>query len=184
MSNCNRSLSTEIEGGIKMSENRCNCQNKGSNREIEKLEKIKAIAEEHKGQKGALIPVLHEVQEVYGYLPLQVQKLVSEGLDIPLAEIYGVVTFYTQFTIYPKGQYKIQICLGTACYVKGAKEVLEKLKEKLGIGVGMCTADGKFSLDAARCIGACGLSPVMMINDDVYGGIAPGDVEKILAKYN
>ena len=166
-----------------MNESKCCCQKNGNSYDIEKMEEIKDIIENHKAKKGALIPVLHEAQEVYGYLPLKVQKLVSEGLGIPLAEIYGVVTFYTQFTIYPKGQYKVQVCLGTACYVKGAKEILDKAREKLGLEVGKCTADGKFSLDTTRCIGACGLSPVMMVNEDVYGGITPEQVEGILEKY-
>lgn len=149
----------------------------------EKEQKLQEIIVKYKDTKGALIPVLHEAQEVYGYLPLSVQKKVSEALNVPLAEIYGVVTFYTQFSLQPKGKYKIQLCLGTACYVKGANLVLEKLQEKLGIGVGECTEDGKFSLDACRCIGACGLAPVMMINDDVYGRLVPDDVEGILEKY-
>lgn len=149
----------------------------------EKELKLQEIIAKYKDTKGALIPVLHEAQEVYGYLPMSVQKKVSEALNVPLAEIYGVVTFYTQFSLQPKGKYKIQLCLGTACYVKGANLVLEKLQEKLGIGVGECTEDGKFSLDACRCIGACGLAPVMMINDDVYGRLVPDDVEGILEKY-
>jgi NADP-reducing hydrogenase subunit HndA len=146
----------------------------------EKEQKLQEIIAKYKNVRGALIPVLHEAQEVYGYLPMYVQKKVSEGLNIPLAEIYGVVTFYTQFTLQPKGKYKIQLCLGTACYVKGSSLVLDKLKEKLGINVGDCTEDGKFSLDACRCIGACGLAPVMMINDEVYGRLSPDDVEGIL----
>jgi NADP-reducing hydrogenase subunit HndA len=149
----------------------------------EKEQKLQEIIAKYKNVRGALIPVLHEAQEVYGYLPMYVQKKVSEGLNIPLAEIYGVVTFYTQFTLQPKGKYKIQLCLGTACYVKGSSLVLDKLKEKLGINVGDCTEDGKFSLDACRCIGACGLAPVMMINDEVYGRLSPDDVEGILDKY-
>jgi NADP-reducing hydrogenase subunit HndA len=133
--------------------------------------------------EGALIPVLHEAQEVYGYLPLSVQSKIAEGLNVPLAEVYGVVTFYTQFSLYPKGAYKIQVCLGTACYVKGAALVLNELQKELGIEVGKCTEDGKFSLDACRCIGACGLAPVIMINDDVYGRLKPEDVKGIIQKY-
>jgi NADP-reducing hydrogenase subunit HndA len=116
-------------------------------------------------------------------LPLEVQSMVSEGLGISLAEIYGVVTFYTQFTLKQKGKFKIQVCMGTACYVKGSSMILDKMKEKLGIHVGDCTDDGKFSLDATRCIGACGLAPVMMINDDVYGRLTPDEIEGILEKY-
>lgn len=146
-------------------------------------EKLQEIIQKYKNTKGALIPVLHEAQEVYGYLPIEVQKAISEGLNIPLSEIYGVVTFYTQFSLNPKGKYKIQICMGTACYVKGSDKILDKLKEKLGIEVGECTEDNKFSLEACRCIGACGLAPVMMINDDVYGRLVADDVEGILEKY-
>lgn len=166
-----------------MSENRCCCKKNLLDSDLEQVEKIKKIIEKYKGKKGALIPALHEAQEVYGYLPLKIQKLISEGLDIPLAEIYGVVTFYTQFSTEPKGKYKIQVCMGTACYVKGAGKILDKFSEKLGIEVGKCTPDGKFSLEAARCIGACGLAPVIMINDEVYGRLTPDLIEEILEKY-
>ena len=149
----------------------------------EKEQKLYEVIEKYKNTEGALIPVLHEAQEIYGYLPLEVQKKISEELGVPLAEIYGVVTFYTQFSLNPKGKYKIGVCLGTACYVKGSGAILDKLKEKLGIDVGECTEDGKFSLEATRCIGACGLAPVMTINDDVYGRLVPDDVEGILEKY-
>ncbi|MEG6614104.1 NADH-quinone oxidoreductase subunit NuoE [Pseudoclostridium thermosuccinogenes] len=145
--------------------------------------KLQEIIDKYKNTRGALIPVLHEAQEVYGYLPLSVQKKISEGLDIPLSEVYGVITFYTQFSLNPKGKYKIQLCMGTACYVKGSNLILEKLKEMLGIDVGECTEDGKFSLEACRCIGACGLAPVMMINDDVYGKLVPDDIKGIIEKY-
>ena len=149
----------------------------------EQAEKLLAVIEAHKGQQGAVIPVLHEAQEIYGYLPIEVQKIIAAGLSVPLAEVYGVVTFYTQFSLYPKGEYKIGICLGTACYVKGSGNILEKTKELLGIDVGECTPDGKFSIDATRCIGACGLAPVMTINDDVYGRLTVSEVENILKKY-
>jgi NADP-reducing hydrogenase subunit HndA len=145
--------------------------------------KLQEIINKHKNTKGALIPVLHEAQELYGYLPIDVQKKVSEGLNVPLSEIYGVVTFYTQFSLQPKGRFKIQVCMGTACYVKGSGAILDKMKEKLGINVGECTEDGKFSLDACRCIGACGLAPVMMINDDVYGRLTSDEVDAIVDKY-
>lgn len=151
--------------------------------EDERMKKLLQIIEKNKDRKGALIPVLHEAQELYGYLPFEVQKAISEGLQIPLTEIYGVVTFYTNFSVKPKGKYRIQVCLGTACYVKGAAKVLERLREKLGIEVGECTEDGKFSIEAARCIGACGLAPVMMINDDVYGRLTPDEVDRIIEKY-
>jgi NADP-reducing hydrogenase subunit HndA len=149
----------------------------------ERLQKLQEIIDKYKHTRGALIPVLHEAQELFGYLPVGVQKAVSEGLNIPLTEIYGVVTFYTQFSLKPKGRFKIQVCLGTACYVKGAGAILDKFKEKLGINVGDCTEDGKFSLDACRCIGACGLAPVAMINEDVYGRLTPDVVEGIIEKY-
>lgn len=149
----------------------------------EQAEKLAKIIEEHKNTRGAVIPVLHKAQEVYGYLPIEVQTMIAEGLGVPLAEVYGIVTFYTQFSLNPKGQYEIGICLGTACYVKGSDRILEKVKEILGIDVGECTADGKFSLVATRCIGACGLAPVMTVNDDVYGRLIEDEVEGILAKY-
>lgn len=151
--------------------------------EDERMKKLLQIIEKNKDRKGALIPVLHEAQELYGYLPFEVQKTISEGLQIPLTEIYGVVTFYTNFSVNPKGKYRIQVCLGTACYVKGAAKILERLREKLGIEVGECTEDGKFSIEEARCIGACGLAPVIMINDDVYGRLTPDEVDRIIEKY-
>jgi NADP-reducing hydrogenase subunit HndA len=149
----------------------------------ERIIKLDEIIKKYKNTRGALIPVLHEAQELYGYLPADVQKTISEGLNIPLTEIYGVVTFYTQFSLEPKGRYRIQVCLGTACYVKGAGAILDKFKEKLGINVGDCSEDGKFSLDACRCIGACGLAPVAMINEDIYGRLLPDEVEGIIEKY-
>ena len=149
----------------------------------QKHAKLLAIIEESKSKPGSLIHVLHEAQEIYGYLPIEVQKVIAEGLQIPLAEVYGVVTFYAQFSLNPKGDYKISVCLGTACYVKGADKLLEKLQSELSIGVGECTEDGKFSLEACRCIGACGLAPVFTINEDVYGRKVPEDIPGILAKY-
>ena len=149
----------------------------------EQEEKLMAVIEEHKDQEGAAIPVLHEAQEIYGYLPKEVQIMIAEGLNIPLAEIYGIVTFYTQFSLYPKGEYQISVCLGTACYVKGSGGILESIKQKLGIDVGECSADGKFSIDATRCIGACGLAPVLTVNDEVYGRLTVDDVDDILKKY-
>ncbi|MDR0405743.1 MAG: NAD(P)H-dependent oxidoreductase subunit E [Clostridiales bacterium] len=145
--------------------------------------RLSAVIARHKGARGALIPVLHEAQEIYGYLPIEVQKMVSEGLEVPLAEIYGVVTFYTQFTTKPKGEYKIAVCLGTACYVKGSGDIIDRIKARIGLEVGDCTPDGKFSLDATRCIGACGLAPVMTVNDDVYGRLSLDDIDGILDNY-
>lgn len=149
----------------------------------EQEEKLLKVINEHKGQDGALIPVLHEAQSIYGYLPIEVQEKISDGLDVPMSEIYGVVTFYTQFTTNPKGKYNIAVCLGTACYVKGSGTILDKIKEKLGIDVGECTPDGKYSIEATRCIGACGLAPVLTINDEVYGRLEPDDIYAILEKY-
>ncbi len=149
----------------------------------EQEEKLLKVINEHKGQDGALIPVLHEAQNIYGYLPIEVQEMISDGLCVPMSEIYGVVTFYTQFTTNPKGKYNIAVCLGTACYVKGSGTILDKIKEKLGIDVGECTPDGKYSIEATRCIGACGLAPVLTINDEVYGRLEPDDIYAILEKY-
>lgn len=149
----------------------------------EQEEKLLEVIAKHKDEQGAVIPVLHEAQDIYGYLPIEVQKMISEGLNVPLAEIYGIVTFYTQFSLNPKGQYQIGVCLGTACYVKGSGDILEKIKERLGIDVGECTPDGRFSLDATRCIGACGLAPVLTVNDEVFGRLTVDDVDDILAKF-
>ena len=149
----------------------------------EKQAKLLAVIEKNKNVEDSLIHVLHEAQEIYGYLPISVQKIVAEGLNIPLAEVYGVVTFYTQFSLKPKGEYKISVCLGTACYVKGSNLVLDEILKDLKVGVGECTEDGKFSVDACRCIGACGLAPVLTINEDVYGRLVPEDIPGILAKY-
>lgn len=145
--------------------------------------KLQKVIEKYRSIDGGLIPTLHEAQEIYGYLPLEVQKMVSEGLGVPLAEVYGVVSFYSQFSIEPKGEYQIAVCLGTACYVKGSGDILDKIKDRLNIEVGSCSADGRFSLDATRCIGACGLAPVMTINDDVYGRLTVDEIDGILDKY-
>ncbi|MCM1043734.1 MAG: NAD(P)H-dependent oxidoreductase subunit E [Corallococcus sp.] len=139
---------------------------------------------ELKTHGGALMPALQFAQNLYGYLPYEVQRIISDELDITLSEVYGVVTFYSQFTMYPKGKYRIGICLGTACYVKGSGEIYDKLRNILGIESGECTPDRMFSLDATRCIGCCGLAPVMTVNDDVYGKITADDVEGILSKYS
>ncbi|WP_374110892.1 NAD(P)H-dependent oxidoreductase subunit E [uncultured Eubacterium sp.] len=144
---------------------------------------LRAVIEELRNDQGCLMPIMQKAQDIYGYLPYEVQKIISDELDVPMEKIYGVATFYSQFNLYPKGQYKISVCLGTACYVKGSGDIYNKLMEILGIAGGECTADGKFSLDACRCIGACGLAPVMMINDDVYGRLTPDELDGILAKY-
>lgn len=152
----------------------------GTNEQKEKLLKVIST---HKGEKGALMPILQEAQDIYGYLPIEVQTIISDELHMPLEKIYGVVTFYSQFNLSPKGKYQISVCLGTACYVKGAGDIHDKIKEILDIEDGECTPDGKFSLDGCRCIGACGLAPVMMVNDDVHGRISVDDVKDILDKY-
>lgn len=165
-----------------MSESKCCCGSVDACVD-ERDQKLQEIIAKYKDMSGALIPVLHEAQELYGYLPVEVQKKISEGLNVSLAEIYGVVTFYTQFSLSPKGKYKVNVCMGTACYVKGSGAILDKLKEKLGIEVGQCTEDGLFSLDACRCIGACGLAPVMTVNEDVHGRLDADDIEGIIETY-
>ena len=149
----------------------------------EQEKQLREMIRNHKDVPGALMPVLQEAQNIYGYLPLEVQEMIADGMGVPLEKVYGVATFYAQFALSPKGKYNISVCLGTACYVKGSGDVLEKLKEKLGIDVGECTEDEKFSLEACRCIGACGLAPVLTVNEEVYGRLVPDDVDKILAKY-
>ncbi len=149
----------------------------------EQEQQLTSWLEQHKDMPGAAMPALQKAQEIYGYLPIEVQRMVAEGLGKPLAEIYGISTFYSQFSLCPKGAYKISVCLGTACYVKGSGKIYEKLQEMLNITGGECTADGKFSLDACRCIGACGLAPVMTINDDVYGRLTGDELEEILSRY-
>ncbi len=137
----------------------------------------------HKDMPGAAMPALQKAQEIYGYLPIEVQRMVADALGKPLEEIYGIVTFYSQFSLSPKGKHRISVCLGTACYVKGSGKVFENLEQMLGIKGGECTADGKFSLDATRCIGACGLAPVLTVDDDVYGRLTGNELKDILAKY-
>ncbi len=149
----------------------------------EQADKLQAVIAEYRSTPGALMPVLQHAQEIYGYLPIEVQTMIAEGLNVPLEEVYGVATFYAQFALNPKGQYKISVCLGTACYVKGSQAIEDKITEILGIQDGGCTPDGKFSLESCRCVGACGLAPVMMINDDVYGRLTPDMVQGILNKY-
>lgn len=149
----------------------------------EQEQKLLAIIEKHKEDPGAIMPILQEAQEVYGYLPVEVQTIVADKLEVPLEEIFGVATFYSQFSLTPKGKYNVSVCLGTACYVKGASALLDKLTGALGIQPEECTPDGKFSLTACRCIGACGLAPVLTVNDDVYGRLTADDIEGILAKY-
>ncbi len=149
----------------------------------EQEKKLDAIIEKYGTGEGAVMRILQDAQEVYGYLPIEVQKMISDKTGVALAEIYGVSTFYSQFSLNPKGQVAISVCLGTACYVKGAGKVIEKISEILGIQPSETSADGKFSLDATRCLGACGLAPVITINEDVYGKLKPEDIKGILEKY-
>ena len=146
--------------------------------------KLREIIAAHKHDKSLLMAVMQKAQDVNGYLPIEVQAMIAEGMDVPLEKVYGVSTFYAQFSLSPKGQYNISVCLGTACYVKGSGDLFNKLSEVLGIGADECTADGKFSLTACRCIGACGLAPVLTVNEEVYGRLTTQDIEGILAKYN
>ena len=144
---------------------------------------LKEAISELKDTPGALMPVMQKAQSIYGYLPIEVQTMISDEMGVPLEKVYGVATFYSQFALQPKGKYKISVCLGTACYVKGSGNIFSKLEEVLGITNGEGTPHGKFSLDTCRCVGACGLAPVMMINDEVYGRLVPDDIPGILAKY-
>ena len=141
------------------------------------------VIEAHREQPGGLMPTLQEAQGIYGYLPMEVQKMIADGLGLSLSEVFGVATFYSQFSLTPKGEHRISVCLGTACYVKGSDKILEAVESKLGIKAGECTLDGKFSVDACRCVGACGLAPVMTVDEDVYGKITPDQVAKILDSY-
>lgn len=148
-----------------------------------KLEKVKEAIERFKGIKGALIPVLHEVQDVYGYLPEPVLRVVSAELKLPMSEIYGVASFYHFFSLTPKGEHVIHVCMGTACYIKGAQSVLDRLTTELKVPVQGTTEDNKFTLEATRCLGACGLAPVMTVGEKVHGRLSPNDVPKILKEY-
>ncbi len=152
--------------------------------ELGKQEQLNAVIEAHRSEgRKAMMSVLQQAQAIYGYLPLEVQRTVAEGLGVSVAEVYGVITFYSFFSLQPKGQHQVNVCLGTACYVKGASKVLEAIEDDLGIKTGECTSDLKFSINACRCIGACGLAPVIMIGEDVYGRLEPSEIPAILAKY-
>ena len=146
--------------------------------------KLQEVIAAHKHDKSYLMAVMQQAQDIYGYLPMEVQNMIAEGMNIPLEKIYGVSTFYAQFSLSPKGNYHIAVCLGTACYVKGSGQIYDKLQEVLGISGDECTADRKYSLTASRCIGACGLAPVLTVNEDVYGRLTVDDVKGIIAKYN
>jgi NADH-quinone oxidoreductase E subunit len=149
----------------------------------EKYAKLEQSIAAHREEKGALMPVLQEAQELFGCVPMDVQQIIADGLGTTLSDVYGVTTFYSQFSLQPKGQYVVGVCLGTACYVKGSAKVLDKVMDELKIRVGKTTPDGKFTLQSTRCLGACGLAPVMMINDEVYGRLTPDEIPAILEKY-
>jgi NADH:ubiquinone oxidoreductase subunit E len=151
--------------------------------EQEKLDRIAEVIEEYRDREGSLIQILHLAQGIYGYLPLQVQQFIAERLGKPLSEVSGVITFYSLFSTEPKGENTIRVCLGTACYVRGGKKIIEKLREILGVEVGGTTKDGKFTLEVMRCIGACGLAPAMTINDRVYKQVNPDKLRNIIGKY-
>lgn len=156
----------------------CNCNCEDKNRED-----VRKILEQYTTDKDNLIQILNEVQEHYGYIPKFAQIEISEYLQIPMAEVYGVITFYSRFTLKPKGKYNIAVCLGTACFVKGSQAILDRVKQKLGIDVGETTPDGKFSIEATRCIGACGLAPVFTVNDEVHGKATVKMVDEVIEKY-
>ena len=149
----------------------------------EQAAQLKEVIDANKQDPSRLMFVMQEAQGIYGYLPMEVQQMIADGMNVPLEKVYGVATFYAQFALSPKGVYNVSVCLGTACYVKGAGDLFNKLSEKLGIGADECTEDGRFSLTACRCIGACGLAPVLTVNEDVYGRLTVDDIDGILAKY-
>ncbi len=163
-----------------MQENQTNCSNCMNEKTKQEVEKILA---NYTNDKSNLIQILNEVQDKFGYIPMNVQEQIAKYLGIEVAEVYGVVTFYSRFTLKPKGKYAISVCMGTACFVKGGEKILDKVKEKLKINEGETTEDGKFSIDATRCIGACGLAPVFTINDEVYGKATPELVDKVIEEY-
>lgn len=149
----------------------------------EQEKQLDAVIAAHKNEKGGLLPVMQEAQSIYGYLPEEVQIHIAQGMGVPVSEVFGVATFYAQFLLNPKGEHAISVCLGTACYVKGSGKLMEKLEELLNLKAGGITADRRFSLDATRCIGACGLAPVLTVGEDVYGRLEPNMLADILKKY-
>ena len=151
---------------------------------VENLDVVKAIVAENRNVPGCLMQIMQETQNDYGYLPIELQRTIADELGIPLTEVYGVATFYSQFTLKPKGKYKISVCLGTACYVRGSQGVMDKVNNILGTIVGETTEDGKYSVDATRCVGACGLAPVMMVNEEVFGRMTINEVPAVLEKFN
>ena len=160
----------------------CNgkCKNCMDEKTVKELEQILS---KYTNDKSNLIQILNEVQEKFGYVPTIAQEEIAKYLGIEVAEVYGVVTFYSRFTLKPKGKYAISVCMGTACFVKGGEQILDRVKQKLGIEEGQTTEDGKFSIDATRCIGACGLAPVFTVNEEVYGKATPQLVDKVIKEY-
>ncbi len=156
----------------------------GKTEEKSKLEKICNLIDLYKDREGSLIQVLHLSQEIYGYLPMHVLETIAEGLSLPLSEVTGVATFYSFFSTTPRGAHTIRVCLGTACYVRGGKKLVDRLMETLHVELGGTTEDGLFTLEVARCIGACGLAPALMIDDVVYKQVSPNRLDAILAKYS
>ena len=152
------------------------CQN-------EKFAELQQVIDQLKDSQGSLMQVMQKAQDIFGYLPIEVPNFIADGMGVPVTEVYGVATFYSQFSLEPKGEHTLSICLGTACYVKGAQAVLDRIKSELGITEGKTTADGRFTLLATRCLGCCGLAPVLTIGEEVYGRVVPDDVPGILAKY-
>ena len=146
-------------------------------------EQLIEVIDKHRGMPGALMPVLQQAQDIYGYLPVEVQKIIADKTGVSLEEIFGIVSFYAQFKLNPDGKYAIAVCLGTACYVKGSGDIIEAFSQKLNVPVGSTSADGKYSIEATRCIGACGLAPVLTVNGEVYGKLTVDDVDAIIAKY-
>ena len=149
----------------------------------EQEEQLLAVIEKYEGVPGKTMPILQEAQEIYGYLPIEVQKIIADKTGTPLEEIYGIASFYAQFKLNPSGEVAIAVCLGTACYVKGSGEIIEEFSKQLDLPVGSTSPDGQYSIEATRCIGACGLAPVLTVNGDVYGRLTKADVADILAKY-
>lgn len=149
----------------------------------EKIEELKKVISEMKDNDGPLIPIMHHAQDMFGYLPYEIQALIAVEMDIPMTDIYGVATFYTHFIMEPRGETLVGVCMGTPCYVRGSREIVEKLEEELGIDLGETSADRKFTLDITRCMGCCGLAPIIVVNKTVYGNLSPEDIPSIMSEY-
>jgi len=162
---------------MELRESHCQC---GEETEEEKRARVVELIDDFKGQDGSLIQILHLVQGVYGYLPLEIQQLVAERMDLPLSEVYGVSTFYSYFSMQPRGEYTIRVCMGTACYVRGSAKILKRLSEMLGVEAGSTTEDRKFTLEVVRCMGACGLAPAVMVNSEVVAQVNPDKLHRLI----